>query len=421
MKVFDIALKDLLRSLRSAMFLAFGLGLPLLMAGIFYFAFGGLGSDDAISVPQVRVQFASLDETGEEHGYFSAGEMLFDLLGAEELAELLQVTPALDVASARAAVDNQEADVAVIVPAGFTDAVFDPEGRAAIELYQDPTLTLGPAIVKDIVSSFVDTFAGSKIAANLTYDLAAERGDVAAAETLQDVSSRYARWAVGLMEEEGANPLLALRSPSGGEGQSGGDIVSMVSLIMAGMMVFYTFFTGAASAQSILQEEEEGTLSRLFTTPTPRSAILGGKFLSIFAILVVQVIALLVVSAFVFEIDWGEPLPVTLVSLGLIVVAASFGIFVTSLLKDTQQVGIIYGGVMTVAGMLGMSSVFTGGASGPMDTVSLVVPQGWGVRAWRLLLEGGGLRDVLPTVAVMLAMSVGFFLFGVFKFRKRFA
>ncbi|MEA3340709.1 MAG: ABC transporter permease, partial [Chloroflexota bacterium] len=250
---------------------------------------------------------------------------------------------------------------------------------------------------------------------------AAERGAAATAETLQDVSSRYARWAVGLMEEEGANPLLALRSPSGGDEQSGGGIVSMVSLIMAGMMVFYTFFTGAASAQSILQEEEEGTLARLFTTPTPRSAILGGKFISIFAVLVVQVLALLVVSAFLFGIDWGAPLPVILVALGLIVVAASFGIFVTSLLKDTRQVGIVYGGVMTVAGMLGMSSVFTGGASGPMDTVSLVVPQGWCVRAWRLLLEGGGLRDVLSTVVVMLAMGVGFFLFGVFKFRKRFA
>ncbi len=420
MKVFDIALQDLLRSLRSAMFLAFGLGLPLLMAGIFYFAFGGLGSDNPVSVPQVRVQFASLDETGEEYGHFSAGEMLFQLLDSEELAELLQVTPALDAESARAAVDNQEAGVAVIVPAGFTAAVFDPDGRAAIELYYDPTLTLGPAIVKNIVSSFVDTFAGSKITAQLTSELAAERGAAATAETLQDVSARYARWAVGLMEED-ASPLLALRSPLGGEEQPGNGIAVIVSLIMAGMMVFYTFFTGAASAQSILREEEEGTLSRLFTTPTSQSAILGGKFISIFAVLVVQVLTLLLVSTFLFGIDWGEPLPVTLAALGLIVVAASFGIFVTSLLKDTQQTGIVYGGVMTVAGMVGMSSVFTGGASGPMDAVSLVVPQGWCVRAWRLLLEGGGLRDVLPTVAVMLAMGVGFFLFGVFKFRKRFA
>jgi len=421
MKVFDIALKDLLRSLRSTVFLAFGLVFPLLMAGIFYFAFGGLGDGDGM--PRVRVQFVSLDETGQEYGYFSAGEMLFQVLDSEELAELLQVTPALDVESARTAVDNQEADVAVIVPANFTAAVFDSDGRASIELYQDPTLTLGPAIVGDIVNSFVDTFAGSKIAAGLTYDLIAEQGGVAAEETLRDVSSRYAHWAVELRDEgASANSLIDLRSPPGDEGKpAGGGMVTLVGLIMAGMMVFYVFFTGAASAQSILQEEEDGTLSRLFTTPTPQSTILGAKFISIFVLLVLQVVVLLVVSSLVFKIDWGDPLPVALVTLGLVVVAASFGIFITSLLKDTRQTGIVYGGVMTVAGMVGMSSVFTGGASGPMDTVSLIVPQGWGVRAWRLLLEGGGLSDVLPPVAVMLALGVGFFVIGVQKFRKRFA
>jgi len=418
MKVFDIALKDLLRSLRNTFFLAFGLGFPLLMAGIFHFAFGGLGDDGG--VPQVRVQFASLDETGPEYGNFSAGEMLFQLLDSEELAALLQVTPALDIARARAAVDNQEADVTVIVPAGFTAAVFDLDGRASIELYQDPTLTLGPAIVGDIVSSFVDTFAGSKITAGLAYDLSAEQGNVATEDALKDVSARYAHWAIELKKEAGANSLIDFRSPSGEDKPAGG-AVSIVALIMAGMMVFYVFFTGAAAAQSILQEEEDGTLPRLFTTPTPQSTILGAKFISIFVLLVLQIVVLLAVSSLFFKIDWGDPLPVALATLGLVVVAASFGIFITSLLKNTRQVGIVYGGVMTVAGMIGMSSVFTGGASGPMDTVSLIVPQGWGVLAWRLLLEGGGLSDVLFPVAVMLALGVGFFVIGVLKFKKRFA
>ena len=39
---------------------------------------------------------------------------------------------------------------------------------------------------------------------------------------------------------------------------------------MGGMMIFYAFFTGASTGQTILQEEEEGTLPRLFTTPTPQ-------------------------------------------------------------------------------------------------------------------------------------------------------
>jgi len=47
----------------------------------------------------------------------------------------------------------------VIIPAGLTAAMVNPGERAAVELYQDPTLTLGPGIVKGVVSQFVDSLA----------------------------------------------------------------------------------------------------------------------------------------------------------------------------------------------------------------------------------------------------------------------
>jgi hypothetical protein len=46
MKLLDIAFKDVSRSFRSAMFLVFGFALPILTAALFYFAFGGMASDD---------------------------------------------------------------------------------------------------------------------------------------------------------------------------------------------------------------------------------------------------------------------------------------------------------------------------------------------------------------------------------------
>ena len=110
---------------------------------------------------------------------------------------------------------------------------------------------------------------------------------------------------------------------------------------------------------------------------------------------------------------------------GLVVLAASFGIFAMSLLKDTRQAGVVIGGVMTVLGMVGMSSVFTanvpGAAGGFAGTLPLFVPQGWAVRAWRLVMDGGNVGDVLPPFAVMIVLTVGFFSIGVLRFRKRFA
>lgn len=422
MKILDIAGKDLLRSFRSMFFLMFGLGVPLLMAGIFYFAFGGLAGDDGFEAPQTRVQIVNLDEPMSEYGGFSAGQILVEFLQMEELAALMEITEATDAASARAAVDNQEAGVAVIIPAGLSAAVFDPAGQAAVEVYQDPTLTLGPSIVKSIVSQFVDTFAGSKIAANVAHERLPEQGVAVDAAMLQNIAMQYGNWAVSL-SEAGADALLAVQSPLGKEEDT--DRVSgMVSLIMAGMLAFYAFFTGAASAMSILEEEESGTLSRIFTTPTPRSTILGGKFIAVFALIIVQLAVLMTASSLIFKTDWGAPLPLALASVVLVVLAASFGIFIASLLKDTRQAGIVYGGVMTVLGMLGISSVFTANVpnvSPAVETLPLIVPQGWAMRALRLVMEGGGVNDLLFPVAVMLILSGIFFLIGVFKFKKRFA
>lgn len=423
MKAIDIALKDIWHSVRNAMFIVFGLGLPLATGALFYFAFGGLaGGDGGFSIAPAQVQVVNLDE--EQMG-FSAGELLVTVL-QDAIPELVQARQVSDPAAARTAVDRQQAAVAVIIPEGFTAAIMDLEGRAAVEIYQDPTLTLSPSIVRGIVSRIVDGFAGTKIAAATAYSQLAARGATADASTLQQIAMQYATWstAQGEGQQSGASPFFEIQAPPAQEQQGNEGVTGILALIMAGMMVFYVFFTGAASAQSILLEEEAGTLPRLFTTPTPQSTILGGKFMSSFVLLALQVVTLIVISALIFDVNWGEPLPVALVIFALVIVASSFGIFVTSFMRDTRQGGIIYGGVMTVMGMVGMITVFTGTvstASSAMNTVSLTVPQGWAVQAWRLLLEGGGLGDVLVPVAVMLAAGIVFFAIGVLRFRKRYA
>ena len=423
MKAIDICLKDLRRNITNAFFLVFGLGLPLLTALLFYFAFGGLASGgEDFDLPAVQVQVANLDQG---IAGFSAGQLIADTL-RDAIPDLVQTSSAVDATSARAAVDRQQAAVAVIIPTGFSETAFASGGRAAIEVYQDPTLTLGPGIVKDIVSQMVDAFAGSRIAVTAAREQLQSQGIDPEPATLQTIASQYATWSAQLGEQASTPALFEIQAPPASEGENAGGMASILGLIMAGMMVFYVFFTGAASAQSIIQEEEAGTLARLFTTPTPQSAILGGKFMSIFLLLIVQVVSLVIVSALVFKIPWGDPLPVALVALGLVVMAASFGIFITSFLKNSRQAGIIYGGVMTVMGMIGMVGVFTAsvpGADNPMRTASLFVPQGWGVRGWQLLLEGSGALtiDVLVTVGIMLALGVLFFAIGLLKFRKRFA
>jgi ABC-2 type transport system permease protein len=423
MKILDVALKDFVRSLRNAFFLGFGLGVPMLMGVIFYFAFGGLASEDGFHIPQVNVLVVNLDEPVAAYGDFSVGQTIIEIFQENEL--LFAVTDAESAASGRDAVDNQEADVAVIIPAGFTAAAFEPGAQAEIEIYQDPTLTLGPGIVKGFISSIVDGFAGASIAVKVADSQLSERGITLDENVRWETYGNYGNWAREMGESGGLNALFTVRSPVSGEEEEGNRALAMVGGIMTGMMIFYAFYTGAASAMSILQEEEEGTLPRLFTTPTPASAVLGGKLIAVFALVVVQVLVLMVFSSLAFKTDWGAPIPLSLAVIGLVVLASSFGVCVMSLLKDTRQAGVVIGGVMTVLGMVGMSSVFTGGVPGAgggiAETLPLFVPQGWAMRTWQLVIDGGNVGDILPPFAVMIALTVGFFSIGVLRFRKRFA
>lgn len=428
MKAIDVAFKDLLRSTRSAIFYVFGFGVPLLTGLLFFFAFGNVGEDDNFELPSTQVWVVNLDESSSEYGGFSVGQLLVEVLSSDELRGLLQVTLAQDANAAREAVDRQEAQVALIIPEGLTATAMGPGGSEEVELYQDPTLTLGPGIVKGIISQLMDGFAGSKIAAGVAGSQLSGQGVAVDQGALREIAAGYAEWAaaVGEVQGRGENPLIEVRPPAGLEVEGGDLRGSLLATILSGMMVFFVFFTGAASAQSILLEEEEGTLPRLFTTPTTRWAILGGKFIAVFITLFIQVVALLIITALLFRIDWGEPLPVSLVTLGLVLLSASFGIFITSLLRNTRQSGVVFGGVMTAMGMVGMMSTFSAGSPNTpqvISTAALLVPQGWAVRAWQLLLErGGGLTDeVLLTVGVMLAQGAVFFALGVLRFRKRYA
>jgi ABC-type transport system involved in multi-copper enzyme maturation permease subunit len=201
-------------------------------------------------------------------------------------------------------------------------------------------------------------------------------------------------------------------------------LLSIITPIMGGMMIFYAFFTGASTAQSILKEEEERTLPRLFTTPTPQATILSGKLLAVFLTVSVQVIVLIIAARLIFRIQWGDFISVALVALGIVFSASSFGVFVNSFLKNTKQGGVLFGGVLTVTGMLGMISIFAIGspaASQMGDTVSLLVPQGWAVRGLMQSMSGEPLSDLLVTSLVLLAWSATFFSIGVWRFNRRYA
>ena len=349
--------------------------------------------------------------------------MLVDFLQNDELKDVVAVTSAADEASARAAVDSQRAGVAIIVPPDFSQAVLTPGRQAAVTLYQDPTLSIGPGIVKDLVNHFLDGFSGSKIAANVAVAQLNAHNAGAGSAIASQVAQQYAAWLQATEHAQGNNTHagMTIVTPAGQEPapQTGG---AMIGAIMAAMVIFFVFFMGANGAESIVREDEEGTLARLFTTPTSQATILGGKFLGVLVVLIVQTVVLLLAAMLLFRINWGLPWTVGLVTAGMIVAATGFGVMVMSFIKSTRQTGPVLGGVLVLTGMVG--GLFTNGIPNlppTFDTVALSMPQGWAMHAWKLALAGAAPPDVLTSTGVLFMLGAAFFAVGVLFFRRRFA
>ncbi|HEY4721822.1 MAG TPA: ABC transporter permease [Anaerolineae bacterium] len=417
MKILDIAFKDILRAFRSAFGVVMMFVVPIMIPGIIYAAFGGsLGetSSGGFNRPVTRVVVVNLDQGAGQ----SAGAILTEFLQSKDLKTLLATTVVNDEAAARDRVNTKQADVAVIIPSDFSQAAFMGTGTSNIVLYHDPTLTVGPMIVKQLVAQFTDGFSGARI----TLDVAQQQAGTLDAATQQAIALKYAQWvqALGQQQQGGQHPLMTLQTPPSKTANQG--TASLMASMTAGMVVFFAFYTAAIMAQSILKEEEEGTLPRLFTTPTARSTILGGKFVAIFLMVSVQVLVVMIISSLLFKITWGDPLLVALSMVSLVVCAAGFGLFLLSFVKTTRQAGPVIGGVLTVASMLGgLYSMTIPNAPAFLDTLSLFLPQGWVMRSWKLTLNGALPADVLLPVLVAVGVGVVLFSLGTLKFRKRYA
>lgn len=429
MKILDIAFKDLTHSYRSAFAIGMMVIAPLMLTGLIYFAFGGMSSGDvsitAIKVGIVNADTLPADSTLEVPVGDNIRSMFFD----ESVKDWITASDYPNEAAARAAVDKQEIGVAVIIPQNLTIHLFSGEEDSQstqVLIVSDPTLTIGPSVVENMVTSMLDGFSGGGIAIQTLMERQQVNGVQPNAAQIPAWIERYTNWYADFQRNLFHNPdkaALVMAAPSAGETETADPFKQMMGLTMAGQMIFFAFFTGANSMLSILREDEEGTLARLFSTPTDRTNILAGKFLAVFITVIIQGLVMLIAGRLAFGINWGEPLAVSLALLGQVVAAAGLGVLLISFVKTTKQGGPVLGGGLTMLGMLGglFTANLPGGGPKAFEAIGNFIPQGWVLKSWRMVLGGQAVNDLLIPFAVIVVMGIVMFAVGAMKFNKRFA
>jgi ABC-type transport system involved in multi-copper enzyme maturation permease subunit len=431
MQTLDIALKDIRHQFSSLFGLMFMFAVPLLIVAMFTLAFGGTSADGPaeFSVPVTKTAVVNLDtgRTGvdldptDANPATSAGDLLVRLLASDEMQDLVTLTAFTSADAGRAAVDSRSAEVALIVPASFTTDVLDGSAGNPVEVYQDPTVTLGPSIVRAVVGQYLDYYASARIMQSTVAASLAESAVTVSPATMKRGTDAYVAETLASRSDSGS---LQIKAPPAKQEKPRSTMATILSVSMAGMMVFYVFYTGATGAETILIEQEQGTLQRLFTTRATPGTVLKGKLLGVVTTTVLQMLVLILVSTLAFKIDWGRAGLVAIALGATALCAAAFGVMLVSFMKSTRQAGIVLGGIVTATGMMALMRLFT--MNSPTaerlgSRIALFAPQGWSARAFTQAMDGSSLGEVMATAGILLVWAVVMFAVGRARMAHRFA
>jgi ABC-2 type transport system permease protein len=422
MKILDIALKDLVRSTRSLFLIGMAFAAPLLLTALIYFAFGSIAGGD-LSMPDISVGVVNMDVLPANAPLDAPlGESIRSMFFDESVQSWITASDYPDEAAARAALDAQEIGVAVIIPAMFTEDYLAGKTDTAITILQDPTLTIGPTVVREMVTSLLDGVAGGGIAFNVLTERMEASGQTLDPATIPVFFEKYASWYADFQRAMFHSPekaALVVKSPAE-KSDMGDSVRTMMGMVMSGQLIFFSFFTGAYAMMSLLEEAEEGTLARLFTTPTDRTTILAGKFLAVLFTVIIQGAVLLVAGYLLFKINWGEAGSFILSFMGQMFASVGLAVMLVSFVKSSKQAGFVFGGALTMLGMI--SGLFTTNIPiAAFDLMGNFTPQGWVLKAWKLSLAGSPAGELVVPFLVLVAMGTVMFIVGAMMFRKRFA
>jgi ABC-2 type transport system permease protein len=357
-----IAAKDLRRRFRDRTAILVALVLPFGLAWIFSLTLGGIETEG------FEATYAVVDEDG-------GGGLPAEFRGLLQRLDFVTLRQTPSAASAEALAEDGTVDAAFVFPAGFTAQVRSGQG-GEIRVIGSPSSSIGSLVAVSLARSF-----GSNLnAIGLSVAAVAEVGPADP----------------GLVERARAVPAAAVARTASAADQA----VSQSTFFAIGMAVFFLFFAVEFGVRGLLEEREEGTLSRLLVAPIDPASVIGGKALASFLVGLVSTTLLVVATTWLLQAEWGDPLGLAMLVLGGVLAAVGVTALVATLATTTAQAGAWVSIVAVVGGLLG-GTFFPISQAGFLGTIRFLSPQGWLMEGFQELAYGGMLADIaLPLLGV---------------------
>ena len=381
-KVIAIAGSNLTRFLRDRFNYFFVFVFPLGLILILGLAFGS-GAKPTVGV------VAGQDATAQR------------FVAALEADDSLIVERQADAAELRGRVERGALAAGVILPVDLAERL------AAGEDVEVQFLSVGAGTGRSL--QYTVSGALSEVAATVRAARYVERG------TLEGLSGSLAL----VDAAAAATPAITVEQQWIGGG-SGGDLDVAFAIGAGSQLVLFVFLTGLTSASALILSRTLGVSRRMLASPTHPVTIVLGEALGRYLVALFQGVYIILATALLFGVVWGDLVASLLVLAVFAAVAAGAGMLLGSVFETDQQAS-------GVAIMVGLGLAALGGAMVPLEVfgptmraVARFVPHSWAVDAYaQLLRRGAGLVDVLPQLGVLTGFAVLFFALAAWRFRAR--
>ncbi|MBN1438963.1 MAG: ABC transporter permease [Anaerolineales bacterium] len=406
MKILRIAFKDLTVAFRDRTGLLLMLAAPVVLTFGMALVSGRMTGSSGPTLADIPVIVVNRDD-GE------IGQMLVEAFSSDALAGLLDVGILQDAAAARTEVDQNRAAAAVVVPAGFTEAIVGGQAPdVRIEVYANPEREVSAQVVTAVVESFVQQIELGRVSGQVAVEHMLAAGLIAPAQA-QDIGMRVGAQAADV--DSGAT----LRLVSTEDSVSAEVEFDPMSYFAPSMAIFFLMFTVSLGGKSLLDEKSTGTLGRLSSAPIGEAAILAGKMLGIYLTALAQMTILIAVNALVFGVTFGDGLAVFALVAALAAAATGWGILLAALARTPSQVTTMGSAMMLTFGVLGGNFVSITGMPEWFRWIARITPNAWGLDGFVALGLGDGLPQIAGTLAALLVMAALLFLASVWLLRRR--
>jgi ABC-2 type transport system permease protein len=173
------------------------------------------------------------------------------------------------------------------------------------------------------------------------------------------------------------------------------------------LLLFIFISTLMGGSVRLIETRRLGVSRRMLATPTTSATIIAGEVLGRFLIGITQAVVIIVGSAVVFSVKWGQPAGVAAVVILFALVSAGASVLLGATVRNEQQasgVGVILGlGLAAIGGSMVPLQVFPS----TMQKIAHITPHAWGNDAFvQLVANGASITGILPQLGVLAGFAV---------------